>query len=289
MRAVLSQALHALGDTAPIRSVTEVGGGSIGRSFHVVTGERHYFVKYRGDLSGHVFAREAEGLELLSRTRTLPVPEVYFYGGVPGQQGGLIVLEWIQGEPGPKTEEMLGRGLAELHRTEGQAFGLDADNYIGELPQQNGWCARWPEFLRDRRLAPMVAMADERGLLTEERRKRLMRLMDSLDRWVPGDSRPVLLHGDLWSGNWLAGPGGRPYLIDPAVFYGDREFELAFTELFGGFSARFYAAYRELAPLSPQYAERRPLYQLYYLLVHLIHFGESYGPAVDRVLKRYAG
>jgi fructosamine-3-kinase len=135
----------------------------------------------------------------------------------------------------------------------------------------------------------MIKLAEERGRLTSERRRRLMRLADSLERWIPARTEPSLLHGDLWHGNWIASDHGQPYLIDPAVFYGDREYEMAFTELFGGFSSRFYAAYEEAHPLSPDYAERRPLYQLYYLLVHLILFGESYGSSVDRVLIRYVG
>src|SRR5690606_35616774 len=118
-------------------------------------------------------------------------------------------------------------------------------------------------------------------------RQRLMKLIDDLDQWIPAHHPPSLLHGDLWKGNWLAGPDGEPYLIDPAVFYGDREYELAFSELFSGFSPTFYAAYKEAAPVSKEYGERRPIYQLYYLLVHLIHFGEAYGSAVDRVLQRY--
>jgi len=289
MKRLLQCLLNAAGDPGPILSAEAVGGGSIGRSFRAVTGRREYFIKYHEDLPETVFVREAEGLELLRQIRSLPVPEVYYCGGVPEHKGSAIVMEWIHGEPNAETAEQLGRGLARLHLAPASQFGLSTDNYIGELPQPNGWYGRWPEFLRERRLAPMAQLAERKGLLPESRRVRLARLLDSLDRWVPADSRPSLLHGDLWSGNWIVGRGGQPYLIDPAVFYGDREFDLAFTELFGGFPARFYAAYRGLAPLSREYEDRRPIYQLYYLLVHLILFGESYGPAIDRILRRYAG
>lgn len=275
-----------------IVSIKEVRGGDIGRSYSAETRERRWFVKYRTDLSGLVFQREAEGLALLRETGALAVPETYYAGGIPGMDGGMIVLEWIEtGPPRRTTEEALGRGMAELHRrrSPGGCFGLEHDNYIGLLPQPNGWCETWREFYLQRRLLPMMQLAEERGRLSAERRKRLVRLADSLERWIPADTEPSLLHGDLWHGNWIAGDDGQPYLIDPAVFYGDREFEMAFTELFGGFSSRFYDAYEEAYPLSPDYAERRPLYQLYYLLVHLILFGESYGPAVDRVLIRYVG
>lgn len=279
-----------------VRSVTEARGGDIGRSFRVETDRRRLFVKYREDLEASVFVREAEGLALLGETGSLPVPGTHYAGAMPGRRGGMIVLDWIEPGPSlPSVEEALGRGIAELHRASADKaagsprYGLDTDNYIGSLPQPNGWCERWPEFYRDRRLQPMAALAEERGRLPSERRKRLLRLMDQLERWVPSRPPSSLLHGDLWSGNWLAGADGRPYLIDPAVFYGDREYEIAFTELFGGFSPRFYAAYRETMPLDPEYGERRPLYQLYYLLVHLILFGEAYGPSVDRVLRRYVG
>jgi fructosamine-3-kinase len=275
-----------------IISIREVRGGDIGRSYCARSKERQWFVKYRIDLPGLVFQREAEGLALLRETGALAVPETYYAGEIPGRSGGMIVLEWI--EPGPSrpaTEEELGRGIAKLHRRKSpdERFGLQNDNYIGLLPQPNGWCDTWVEFYWQRRLLPMIKLADERGRLPAERRRRLMRLADSLDRWIPARTEPSLLHGDLWHGNWIANGHGQPYLIDPAVFYGDREYEMAFTELFGGFSSRFYAAYEEAYPLLPDYAERRPLYQLYYLLVHLILFGESYGSSVDRVLVRYVG
>lgn len=273
-------------------SIQEVRGGDIGRSYYVEANDREYFVKYRTDLSSLVFQREAEGLALLRESGALAVPETYYAGEIPGKDGGIIVLEWIRSGPSRETtEEALGRGVAELHRRKSPSghFGLRNDNYIGLLPQPNGWCETWREFYLERRLLPMIKLAEERGRLPAERRRRLMRIADSLERWIPAGSEPSLLHGDLWHGNWLASDDGKPYLIDPAVFYGEREYEMAFTELFGGFSSRFYAAYEEVFPLSPDYGERRPLYQLYYLLVHLIMFGESYGSAVDRVLFRYVG
>lgn len=289
---------HALKQVLPLNpnedivALQAVRGGDIGRSYYVETKERKLFVKYRTDLSNLVFQREAEGLALLRETGALSVPETHYAGEITEKEGGMIVLEWI--EPGlsrQTTEEELGRGVAALHQNKspGGQFGLQNDNYIGLLPQPNGWCETWLDFYLQRRLLPMIELAEERGRLPAARGKRLMQLAESLERWIPARSEPSLLHGDLWHGNWIAGEHGRPYLIDPAVFYGDREYEMAFTELFGGFSARFYAAYEECCPLSPEYEERRPLYQLYYLLVHLILFGESYGSAVDRVLDRYVG
>jgi len=291
MKQALKQVLplHAGED---IISLREVRGGDIGRSYLVEGKGRKWFVKYRPDLAGLVFQREAEGLALIREADAVAVPESYYAGEIPGRSGGMIVLEWIESGPARQTtEEALGRAMASLHRkgSPDGRFGLHCDNYIGLLPQANGWCDTWREFYRQHRLLPMIELAEEHGRMPGERRRRLNRLIESLDRWIPAGTKPSLLHGDLWHGNWLASANGEPYLIDPAVFYGDREYELAFTELFGGFSTRFYAAYEESYPLPPDYAERRPLYQLYYLLVHLILFGESYGPSVDRVLARYVG
>jgi fructosamine-3-kinase len=134
-----------------------------------------------------------------------------------------------------------------------------------------------------------MALAEHKGRLSAGRRKRLDVVMANLDRWLPKQASPSPLHGDLWGGNWIVGEGGRPYLIDPAVFYGDHEMELAFTELFGGYSSTFYASYNEVYPHSDTYGDRLELYQLYYLLIHLNAFGESYGGAVDRILAKYAG
>lgn len=274
-------------------AVAEARGGDIGRSLSVTTDRRRLFVKYREDMPGELFKREAEGLGLLGAADALAVPAALSAGDLPGpSSGGMIVLEWIEAGPSSAAmEEALGRGLAKLHSClspHGQ-YGLDADNYIGLLNQPNAWQDSWVAFYRQRRLLPLAQLAEARGLLSAGRRERLFKLIEQLERWLPVRPAASLLHGDLWSGNWLAGADGRPYLIDPAVSYGDREHELAFTELFGGFSARFYAAYSEAAPLEPEYADRRSLYQLYYLLVHLIHFGERYGPSVDGVLQRYMG
>lgn len=274
-----------------IVSVREARGGDIGKSFCLETDQRRLFVKYRLDLPGTLFQREAESLQLLGRAEALAVPEALYAGTIPGRSGGMIVLSWI--DTGPVRMDMaeaLGRGLALQHRAvepDGR-YGLAADNYIGLLPQANGWNGSWIAFYREQRLLPMVKLAEERGLLPAGRREKLHRLMEFLPRWLPDAPEPALLHGDLWSGNWLAGSDGRPWLIDPAVYYGHRECDLAFTELFGGFPAAFYSAYQETWPLAPEYAERKPIYQLYHLLVHLILFGEAYGPSVDRILRRYA-
>lgn len=282
------------GTAERIVSVREARGGDIGESYCVETERRKLFVKLRRDMPADLFRREAEGLGLLRRAEALAVPEPLYAGEIPGRtgSGGMLALEWIETGPArPETIETLGAGLAALHRRTSPdgRYGLDRDNYIGLLPQANGWNESWTGFYREARLLPLAKLAEARGRLPKGRRDGLYRLMDRLDRWLPDRPAASLLHGDLWSGNWLAGADGRPWLIDPAVYYGDRECDLAFSELFGGFPARFYAAYREAYPVDGEYEERKPIYQLYHLLVHLVLFGEAYGPSVDRVLRRYAG
>ena len=145
-------------------------------------------------------------------------------------------------------------------------------------------------FYRDERLGAQRDLARQRGHLPRERARLLDRLIERLDEWI--DERhvqPSLLHGDLWGGNWMVALDGQPVLIDPAVYFGDREADLAMTSLFGGFPPDFYSAYNEVFPFAPGYRERQPLYQLYYLLVHLNLFGESYGPRVDGILRQYVG
>jgi fructosamine-3-kinase len=273
---------------ADITGLTPLSGGSISRAWKAETTAGALLVKTGAPSDLPMFEKEAEGLNEIAATRTIPVPQVYGCGMV--ETISYIVMTFVQGDEASDTAERLGRGVAAMHAVTGDRFGFRHDNFIGRLPQPNGWCADWTTFLRDRRLGFQLEMAIRRGHMPVGRRKRMERLLANLERWIPKGVAPSLLHGDLWGGNWVVGPGGQPHLIDPAVFYGDAEMELAFTELFGGFPARFYDAYREVRPFDYNaYAERRLLYQLYYLLVHLNLFGESYGAAVDRVLARYVG
>lgn len=287
----LMQILTKHGIDAKEVTLTPLSGGSISPVWKAGTTEGDYLVKI-GEVPA-MLEKEAEGLQAISSAEAIPVPHIYGSGTIGEEKAealAYIVMSYVQGSEAPDTAERLGRGVAGLHaRTTGR-FGYGADNYIGRLSQPNAWTDNWVAFLRTHRLGHQLELAIAGGHMPGERRERMERLLDRLDQWIPTHPSPSLLHGDLWRGNWIVGPGGQPYLIDPAVYYGDAEMELAFTELFSGFPERFYEAYREVRPFDQQrYAERRPLYQLYYLLVHLNHFGESYGPAVDRVLARYAG
>jgi len=276
----------------PIRS-TSVSGGCIHRGMHIVIENQEFFLKWNCSSLASAFSSEADGLTRLSQKGAIKTPEVIALGK-PEKSGGcgFLLLEWIFVSPSPAMSafQTFGEQLAFHHlKTEAKPFGLEIDNFIGSTPQQNCPHMNWVEFFRSRRLNRQYELAAKNHLLTETRRKRLQKLIDHLDKWLPADPPASLLHGDLWIGNVLFDRKGVPVLIDPAVYYGDREADLAFTELFHGFPPVFYQAYQSVYPLDPEYRERRDLYNLYHLLNHLNIFGESYGPAVDRVLMKYVG
>jgi len=285
LRAALAQALAGRSDESSIRAIERVAGGDINQAVRVTTGRGRYFVKWNPRPLPRLFEAEARGLRLLTSARAVRAPEVVALV----EQPPALVLEWIEAH-GSKADaaEALGRQLAQQHRTRGASYGLDHDNYIGANPQINRPTPSWIEFFRDRRLGFQAELARRNGYLDGRRAAALERLMARLGEWIDEAAcSPSLLHGDLWGGNYMAGPHGEPVLIDPAVYYGDREAEIAFTELFGGFGPRFYAAYAEAWPLAPGYADRRDLYNLYHLLNHLNLFGKGYGGGVDAVLRRF--
>jgi fructosamine-3-kinase len=320
---LIREALALAGDTTPPREQALVGGGSISRAIRLRSDRGAYLLKTGGRGLPGFFAAEARGLELLAATATVRVPHVLAYRDAKTETGdlgveasnarqasslkpqasnsGFILLEWLAAPPHAdraRAAMLLGHQLAALHRAptlrqargEPPAYGLDHDNYIGATPQPNGWMASWLAFFRERRLRFQADLARRHGLLPGVRARRLERLLERLDAWIDDQIvQPALLHGDLWGGNFIVGPGGAPALIDPAASYGDREADLAFTALCGGVTEGFYRAYQEAWPLPAGWQERRDLYNLYHLLNHLNLFGESYSNAVDRVLRRYVG
>ncbi|MCC7208455.1 MAG: fructosamine kinase family protein [Anaerolineae bacterium] len=293
---MLPSSLHAaLTDAlgSPPQHAQFVSGGCINHAACVEAGGQRFFVKWKSDAPPGFFAAEARGLALLREAGALHVPDVIAHREAQGGAPAWLVMAWVEERPARRSRALamnLGHGLAALHRRTAAQFGLDHDNFIGELPQHNRQAGDWAAFYRDQRLAPQVRIARQRRLLYPERERLLDRLMERLPDLVGAEPiAPSLLHGDLWSGNYMVADGDRPVIIDPAVYYGNREVEIAFTELFGGFPPGFLDAYSEAYPLPAGYRERRALYQLYPLLVHLNLFGEGYGPQVDAVCARYAG
>lgn len=287
--ATLPKVLNEIGDDTAIIDCKRITGGDINSAYYVKSEKRPYFVKVNENNPPRFFKSEAVGLELLQKTNVVKVPKVYYVMEEKRGAYGLLLLEWIEGEKTNQTSMWLGQAVAKLHQCYGQHFGLAHDNYIGRLPQANGLYENWIDYFVNCRLLPQIQLAEQQSKMPIVRRQKLDKLLVSLDRWLPKLCRSSLLHGDLWGGNWIVGDKGIPYLIDPSVFYGHYEFEIAFTELFGGFPPLFYDAYNEIQPLSPEYKERKELYQLYYLLVHLNLFGEAYGFSIDRILQKYVG
>jgi fructosamine-3-kinase len=232
------------------------------------------FLKEGAPARADAFAAEAEGLEALRPH--IRVPQVLDRGVKDGK--AYIRLEFLRLERSGSWSD-LGRMLAHLHHQTGPRFGWSRDNYIGLSPQQNGWCENWAEFWRTRRMQPQLEMAKRNGFAVD------MPNLHLLENHKPAAS---LLHGDLWSGNAGFIAEG-PVIYDPAVHYGDRETDLAMTELFGGFPAEFYRAYREAFPLDPGYEKRKHLYNLYHLLNHLNIFGGGYLEQVKATLRLLAG
>lgn len=268
-----------------------VGGGDISQAAYLRLADgRQVLVKWHTGSPTGLFTAEQRGLDLLRAANVLRVPKVLAHSENDQGQPAFIVIEWL--ERGSKTAvaaEALGRGLAALHQVSVPSFGLDHDNFIGANPQPNQASDNWVTFFRHQRLAFQMKLAEQNRLLPARRARRLETLLTRLGDWLPADPPVSLLHGDLWGGNWLVTTSGEPVLIDPAVYYGHREADLAFTELFGGFPPSFYTAYRQVWPLESGYEERRDLYNLYHLLNHLNLFGEGYGGSVDSILQRYVG
>ena len=251
-----------------------VGGGDIGAAWRVKTQDSSVFLKTGPVSSYEMFLAEAEGLRELAKADAVLVPKVL--GCVQSPSESLLALEWIDFDlPGPDTGKLLGRQLAKQHRHCNDRFGWHRDNTIGSTPQRNLWNDDWIGFLRDDRIGFQLVLAAENGF-TGELQREGDKLMSNLGQFFSGYwPEASLLHGDLWGGNWAA-TGGQPVIFDPAVYYGDRESDIAMTKLFGGFSADFYGAYEEAWPLAAGSEKRILLYQLYHVLNHLNLFGQSY-------------
>lgn len=278
-------ARHA-GTQAAFDRVTAVGGGCINRAFCVEVSGKKYFLKWNDAAKfPGMFESEARGLRLLRQAGELYVPEV-MESAVAGPYT-YILMEWIG--PGRSQQDFwneFGRGLARLHRHSQDSFGLDHDNYIGLLEQSNTPNPIWTDFFAGERLVPQFQLAQDAGALGSNSVRSFENLLSKLPGLVPGE-KPALLHGDLWNGNFLISAGGEACLVDPAVYYGHREMDLAMTRLFGGFDEEFYKAYEEEFPLEKGHEERTDIHNLYPLLVHVNLFGGSYVAQVQRILSRF--
>ena len=271
----------ATGQQAELSGQESTGGGCINQTLRVRYGAGSYFVKLNSASRADMFAAEALGLRELQDSHTLRVPEALCWGD-DGESAYLVLEDLELGGRGDLAA--LGEGLAAMHRVTRERFGWDTDNTIGSTVQINTCEHNWVDFWRTQRLQFQLELAAQNGhggRLQSQGEK----LLDAFPALFADYSPPAsLLHGDLWSGNYAFNRSGEPVIYDPAVYYGDREADLAMTELFGGFGADFYATYRANYPLDAGYGVRKTLYNLYHILNHLNIFGEGYRSQAYRMM-----
>lgn len=263
-----------------------LSGGDINRVYKIEHQGKTYAVKANN--KSHfpkMFEKEASGLNLLAENCPLKVPEVVNVGETEDQQ--YFVMEFIdEGSCSSNFWQDFGHGLADLHQTSQDAFGLDHNNYIGSLVQVNKPCETWQEFYITQRLEPMMEMALNSGEVNFVESKLFLPFFNRLGELYPKE-KPSLVHGDLWSGNYLVDNNGAPVLIDPAVYFGHREMDIGMMHLFGGFDKQLFLGYNEIYPLEKNWEERIPYSQIYPLMVHVNLFGRSYWNRVEQILRKF--
>ncbi len=276
--------IHAIGEKhqLAISTVNRLSGGDINDVFLLNSSSESYVLKLNLDARfPGMFEAEAKGLELLASSNSFRIPKVHFWGTFDSYS--YLLMEYIpSGERGTDFWQTFAENLAKLHQSTAGHFGLEYSNYIGSLPQRNEAFGDAAEFYISERLEPQLQMASDHGYSFPE----LGRALKNISEAIPKEA-PSLVHGDLWGGNYLVSYSGEPVLIDPAVAYAPREMDIGMMSLFGGFSSEVFERYNELLPLALGWEERVPIWQLYYLLVHLNLFGSGYLGRVQDILRRY--
>jgi len=263
-----------------------VSGGCINEAYELETQKGNFFLKINAREPSDFFRQEAGGLEALRKADTgLVIPKVLGFRDPAADAAGYLLMEFIE-EGVQGDASAFGAGLARLHQHKREQYGFPRDNYIGSLPQSNTDTNHWIDFFREQRVEPLLKKAVEAGQVDSGLLDHWERLSGKLDELLPYGA-PSLLHGDLWSGNYLYDTTGRGVLIDPAVYYGHPEMDLAFTRMFGGFPAAFYEGYETVSPLESGFDERVEIHNLYPLLVHVRLFGGHYLNQLKVVLRRY--
>lgn len=283
------------GSNVKIARMERIFGGDINEAYGLtLTDGTNLFMKSNTGVKESFFAAEVKGLQAIEAAGAVRTPRILCSGTDRNKTGGsFLLLEFIRkGERISDYWETFAHQLAAMHRAEtsgfvaGGTYGFTDDNYIGMRCQCNIVHNSWIHFFRDCRLKPQLESAS--GYFDTTELNRADKLLGRLDTVLVEPEQPSLLHGDLWSGNVITGNDGKAWLIDPAVYVGHAEADLAMTELFGGFPPAFYDAYKEAAEIQPGYAKRRDLYNLYHLLNHLNMFGRSYFPSVKRIIDYYS-
>ena len=268
-----------------INNRRSVSGGCINQGYAITGGSQTYFIKLNQSSQVEMFAAEALGLKQMLATQTIRVPKPICWG--IADHSSYLVLEWLEFSRGSSNQawEEMGRQLAAMHRVGGSAqFGWERNNTIGSTPQINDWTSNWADFFAEYRIGYQLKLAQKRGGNFPERNRVIETVRDYLANIQP---QPSLVHGDLWSGNAAVTDSGEPVILDPATYYGDREVDIAMTELFGGFPAAFYRGYNKAWPLSEGYKQRKTLYNLYHILNHFNLFGGGYSSQAVRIIEQF--
>ena len=284
-KAIENAISHALGIQFTAHSMHRVSGGDISDAVCLKDGSRRFFVKLNRADREDMFAAEAAGLETIQKSGAILVPGPICSGS--DRERSWLVMDFLDlVSPEEYTSAKLGEQLAAMHRQTSGTFGFSRDNYIGSTQQPNNTGGDWAHFFAHNRIGWQLNLAqhnDAPGKLLECGRQLMDGLGAFFDTYQP---TPSLLHGDLWNGNWGATTAGEPVIFDPAIYFGDREADLAMTELFGGFDDRFYQSYRQSWALDPGYKTRKVLYNLYHILNHYNLFGGGYAGQAQGMIDR---
>lgn len=279
---IAQEIARATGQPFELQDRRSISGGSINQALRISDGDRDYFLKLNQASQYAMFEAEALGLREMAETETIRVPRPICWGTANGSC--YIVMEYLPlGNSGGGSWYQMGQDLAAMHRvTSDRGFGWQRDNTIGDTPQKNPWTADWVEFFVEHRLRYQFQLANRRGNL--RRQDELMAAVPSL---LAGHTpEPSLVHGDLWSGNASVTADGTPVILDPATYYGDREVDIAMSELFGRFPQPFYDGYNDAYLLESGYETRKILYNLYHIINHFNLFGGGYGSQAQSMIDR---
>ncbi|MEM9400330.1 MAG: fructosamine kinase family protein [Verrucomicrobiota bacterium] len=277
-----SEISHNICERFTINNKQSIAGGCINEAY-IISSEsgKSFFTKLNKTSLLSMFEAEFDALKIIDETKTIRVPKPVAVGN--SENKSFIVLEYIRmgSNTSPECQKLMGQRLALMHKQTGKQFGWFCNNTIGSTPQINTPCSDWIEFYTRDRLAFQFSLAREKGLRIDGEEKLYDKISDFFEDYDP---EPSLLHGDLWSGNASSDEKGEPVIYDPATYYGDRETDLAFTEMFGGFTQDFYQAYTSEYPIDPGFNIRKELYNLYHVLNHYNLFGGGYGTQASNMV-----
>ena len=284
---VASELSEVFGKTIRIQSEKILSGGCINHASKLETSAGNFFLKWNDNCPAGIFLREAESLKELKKAagEDLIIPEV-IAAKLVDKTPGFLVMEFLESGYSSASDEKLGRGLAKIHQFTHPQFGFLNNNYCGATLQNNSYINNWAEFFRENRIQFLLNLIEKERPLPASEMVVYEKLLSRIENLIPKETIPVLIHGDLWSGNYMISEKG-PALIDPASYYADREMEFAIMTMFGGFSQLFYDAYNEINPLPADWKQRNSLYQLYHVLNHYYLFGGGYRTQAIQIAKNY--